>query len=110
MITYDDFSKVEMHVGTILEVADFPKARKPSYQLVIDFGKEIGIKRSSAQITALYDKNSLIGKQVIAVTNFPARQIANFFSEVLVLGSVDTEGVVTLLQPERLVENGLRIS
>lgn len=110
MITYNDFEKVAMHVGTILEVADFPKARKPAYQLTIDFGKEIGIKKSSAQITNLYDKNSLIGKQVIAVTNFPPRQIANFFSEVLVLGSVDTEGVVTLLQPERRVENGLRIS
>lgn len=110
MITYNDFEKVEMHIGTILEVADFPKARKPAYQLTIDFGEKIGIKKSSAQITTLYDKNNLIGKQVIAVTNFPPRQIANFFSEVLVLGSVDTEGVVTLLQPERTVENGVRIS
>ncbi len=110
MITYQDFEKVEMHVGTILAATDFPKARKPAYQLTIDFGEKIGIKRSSAQITALYDKDALIGKQVIAVTNFPPRQIANFFSEVLVLGSVDTEGVVTLLQPERVVENGLRIS
>lgn len=110
MITYNDFEKVAMHVGTILEVADFPKARKPAYQLTIDFGEKIGIKKSSAQITNLYNKNNLIGKQVIAVTNFPPRQIANFFSEVLVLGSIDTEGVVTLLQPERTVENGLRIA
>lgn len=108
-INFDDFMKVEMHVGTIIAAEDFPKARKPAYQLTIDFGKKIGIKRSSAQITVLYTKEMLIGTQIIAVTNFPPRQIANFFSEVLVLGSVDTEGVVTLLRPERLTENGLRI-
>ena len=109
-ISFDDFMKVEMHVGTIIAAVDFPKARKPAYQLTIDFGETIGIKRSSAQITVLYTKEDLIGRQVIAVTNFPPRQIANFFSEVLVLGSMDTEGVVTLLQVEQKVENGLRIS
>jgi tRNA-binding protein len=109
LIDFDDFLKVEMHVGTIVAAVDFPKARKPAYQLTIDFGEKIGIKRSSAQITVLYQKEDLVGRQVIAVTNFPPRQIATFFSEVLVLGSVDTEGVVTLLQVEQKVENGLRI-
>jgi tRNA-binding protein len=108
-IDFEDFLKVEMHVGTIIEAVDFPKARKPAYQLTIDFGEKIGIKRSSAQITVLYQKEDLVGRQVIAVTNFPPRQIATFFSEVLVLGSVDTEGVVTLLQVEQKVANGLRI-
>lgn len=108
-ITFDDFLKVEMHVGTITAAEDFAQARKPAYKLTIDFGEVIGIKRSSAQITVLYNKEDLIGQQVIAVTNFPVRQIANFFSEVLVLGSVDTEGVVTLLKPEQPVENGLKI-
>lgn len=108
-IAFDDFLAVKMHVGTIIAAEDFPKARKPAYQLTIDFGETIGIKRSSAQITVLYNKEDLIGRQIIAVTNFPPRQIATFFSEVLVLGSVDTEGVVTLLQPERGVENGLQI-
>lgn len=109
MIHYDDFHKVEIHVGTVIAAEDFPQARKPAYKLTIDFGEILGNKRSSAQITILYTKEVLIGRQVIAVTNFPPRQIANFFSEVLVLGSVDTEGVVTLLQPERNVENGTRI-
>ena len=108
-ITFDDFLKVEMHVGTITAAEDFAQARKPAYKLTIDFGEVIGIKRSSAQTTVLYNKEDLIGQQVIAVTNFPVRQIANFFSEVLVLGSVDTEGVVTLLKPEQPVENGLKI-
>jgi tRNA-binding protein len=109
-ITFDDFMKVEMHVGTIIAAEDFPQARKPAYKLTIDFGEKLGIKRSSAQITVLYQKENLVGCQIIAVTNFPPRQIANFFSEVLVLGSVDTEGVVTLLQPERGVKNGDKIS
>jgi tRNA-binding protein len=110
MISYDDFHKVDMHVGTILEAQPFEKARKPAYQLVIDFGEVIGLKRSSAQIVTLYKPEDLIGRQVIAVTNFPPRQIANFFSEVLVLGSVDAAGVVTLLAPDQKVENGLRIA
>lgn len=110
MISYDDFHKVEMHVGTIIAVEDFPEARKPAFKLTIDFGEHMGVKRSSAQITVLYTKESLLGRQIIAVTNFPKKQIGKFFSEVLVLGSVDTEGVVTLLQPQLNVENGLRIS
>ena len=110
MISYDDFHKVEMHVGTIIAVEDFPEARKPAFKLTIDFGEHMGVKRSSAQITVLYTKESLLGRQIIAVTNFPKKQIGKFFSEVLVLGSVDTEGVVTLLQPQQNVENGLRIS
>jgi tRNA-binding protein len=109
-ITYDDFHKVEMHVGTIIAVEDFPEARKPAFKLTIDFGETIGVKRTSAQITVLYTKETLLGRQVIAVTNFPKKQIGKFFSEVLVLGSVDTEGVVTLLQPEKNVVNGLRIA
>lgn len=110
MITFDDFLKVEIHTGTIIEAVDFPKARKPAYQLTIDFGETIGIKRSSAQITVLYNKEELIGKQVMAVTNFPPRQIANFFSEVLVLGTVAEDGIVTLIQPERKVKNGERLA
>jgi tRNA-binding protein len=109
MIEFDDFLKVDMRIGTIIAAADFPKARKPAYQLEIDFGPELGVKKSSAQITDLYDRETLIGKQVIAVVNFPTRQIANFFSEVLVLGAVQDAGVV-LLQPEQLVTNGARIS
>ena len=109
LIDFQDFMKVEMHVGTIIAVEDFPKARKPAYKLTIDFGDVIGIKRTSAQITVLYNADTLMGRQVIAVTNFPRKQIGTFFSEVLVLGSVDTEGVVTLLSVEQSVQNCLRI-
>ena len=109
MVTFDQFLEIEMHVGTIIAIDDFPKAKKPAFQLTIDFGETIGIKRSAAQITVLYSKETLLNRQIIAVTNFPKRQIANFFSEVLILGSIDTDGVVTLLQPERGVQNGLRI-
>lgn len=98
-----------MRVGTILEVRDFPEARNPSYQLVIDFG-EHGIKKSSAQITDLYRKEDLIGKQIIAVVNFPPKQIANFFSECLVLGLVGANKQITLLHPERSVPNGQRVA
>ena len=108
-ITWSDFEKIEIRTGTIIAAAPFAKAKKPAYQLTIDFG-ELGIKRSSAQITTLYQPEDLIGKQVIAVVNFPPKQIANFFSECLVLGSVDADGIVTLLQMERSVENGLRIA
>ncbi len=108
MISWDDFEKVDIRSGTILEVTDFPKAKKPAYQLKIDFGP-LGIKQSSAQITRHYEKNALIGKQVLAVVNFPVKQIANFFSECLVLGVYDSEGAVILLQPERVVENGQRV-
>jgi tRNA-binding protein len=109
MINWDDFEKVEMRVGTIIEVNDFPAARKPAYQLNIDFG-ELGIKKSSAQITALYSKEDLLNKQVVAVTNFPPKQIAGFSSECLVLGVVDGNNPVVLLHPEQKVKNGLRIA
>lgn len=108
-LTWADFEKVEMRTGTIIAAEPFAKAKKPAYQLTIDFGA-LGIKRSSAQLTKLYQPTDLIGKQVVAVVNFPPKQIANFMSECLVLGSVDTDGTVTLLYPERPVANGLRIA
>ncbi len=108
-LSWEDFEKVEMRVGTIIEANDFPEARNPSYQLLIDFGTELGQRKTSAQITSLYSKEELIGKQVIAVVNFPKKQIANFTSECLVLGAVDGKNV-TLLQTDKKVENGLRIS
>ncbi|MCY7329441.1 MAG: tRNA-binding protein [Saprospiraceae bacterium] len=109
-ITFSDFQRVEMRVGTILEVREFPNARHPAWQLRIDFGPEIGEKRSSAQITRLYAETDLVGRQVIAVVNFPVKQIANFFSEVLVLGLDQPDAGIVLLQTERPVENGLRVS
>jgi len=109
MITWDDFEKVKICVGTIIDVEDFPRAKNPAYKLKIDFGK-IGIKKSSAQITKLYKKEDLIGKQVIAVINFPPKQIANFMSECLVLGVVLDNGEVVLLQPERQVPNGFKVA
>lgn len=108
-IQYADFEKVEIRTGTIVEVNDFPNAKKPAYQLVIDFG-ELGIKKSSAQITVHYEKENLIGKQIVAVVNFPVKQIANFFSECLVLGAVNEDGSIVLLQTEKPVSNGLRIA
>ena len=108
MIGWEDFEKVDIRTGTILEVNDFPGARKPAYQLTIDFG-EFGIKRSSAQITAVYNKDELPGKQVIAVVNFPVKQIANFFSECLVLGVYNENNEVVLLQPTLPVKNGSKI-
>ena len=108
MISWDDFEKIDIRVGTIVEVAAFEKARKPAYQLAIDFG-EAGIKKSSAQITTLYSKASLIGKQVIAVVNFPPKQIANFISECLVLGVYNIDNDVVLLQPSLPVNNGDKI-
>ena len=108
-ITWKDFEKVEMRVGTIIDVNDFPEARTPAYQLKIDFGKEIGIRKTSAQITKNYSKNALFGRQVIAVVNFPKKQIANFMSECLVLGAVGEENDIILLKPDSKVENGLRI-
>lgn len=107
-ITWDDFTKIDIRAGTITEVRDFPKAKKPSYQLIIDFG-ESGIKQSSAQITSFYTKEELLGKQVIAILNFPPKQIANFFSECLVLGVYTDKNDVVLLQPDRAVENGWKV-
>jgi tRNA-binding protein len=109
MITYSDFDKVDLRVGTIMSVEDFPQARHPAYKLTIDFG-EHGIKKSSAQVTGLYVKEELVGQQVIAVVNFPPKQIANFFSECLVLGVVNENKEVVLLRLERKVPNGSRIS
>jgi len=108
MIDWKDFEKVEMRVGTILDAKNFPEAKKPAFQLMIDFGEEIGIKKSSAQITKRYYKEDLIGKQIIAVVNFPKKQIGKFNSECLVLGSVNGEDIVLLISDLK-VENGLRI-
>jgi tRNA-binding protein len=109
LITYDDFAKVEIRVGKIIDVKDFPKARKPAYKLWIDFG-ELGIKKSSVQITMLYTPEELIERQILAVTNFPPRQIANFLSEVLVLGVVLDNDEVALIQCDSSVPLGKRIS
>ena len=109
MLTWEEFQKTEMRVGTIIEVNDFPNARKPAFQLTIDFGEQLGILKSSAQITKRYTKEVLIDRQIIAVVNFPKKQIANFMSECLVLGAVGQEGDVVLLSPDFKVDNGLRI-
>jgi len=108
-ISWADFEKIEIRTGTIIAVSDFPEARKAAYKLAIDFG-ELGIKKSSAQITAHYPKESLIGKQIVAVVNFPPKQIGPFLSECLVLGAIQTDGSVIVLHTEREVENGLRIA
>ena len=109
VISWGDFEKVEIRCGTVIDVKDFPKARKASYQIWIDFGDETGIKKSSAQVTQFYKKEDILNKQVIAVVNFPPKQIADFFSECLVLGVYDENNHVILLQPERAVKNGQRI-
>ncbi len=108
-LLWSEFEKVEMRIGTILEVHDFPEARKPAYQLTIDFGGEIGILKSSAQITKRYSKTDLLNKQIVAVVNFPKKQIGNFMSECLVLGSVGDGSDIVLLTSDFKVENGLRI-
>ena len=105
MATIDDFSKLDIRVGTVLEAKPFPKARRPAYQLTVDFGAEIGTKRSSAQITEHYQPEELVGMQVLAVVNFPPRQIADFMSEVLVLGTY-SEGGVILITPQQPAANG----
>ena len=105
MATFDDFMKLDIRVGTILSAKVFEKAKKPAYQLEADFGEELGIKKSSAQITQVYQPEDLVGKQVLAVVNFPPRQIANFMSEILVLGTYSKDGVV-LITPDKPVENG----
>ena len=109
LLQWHDFEKVEMRIGTILEVNDFPEARKPAFQLLIDFGSAIGIKKSSAQITKRYAKEDLVGKQIVAVINFPRKQIGTFMSECLVLGSVGDDNDIVLLTSDIKVENGLRI-
>jgi tRNA-binding protein len=108
-ITWPDFEKVEIRTGTIVAAEAFPEARKPAYKLTIDFG-DLGIKRTSAQLTNLYSVDELVGKQVVAVVNFPPKQIATFMSECLILGAVADDGSVTLLQTERSTKNGLRIA
>jgi tRNA-binding protein len=108
-LMWPEFERVDMRVGTILEVNDFPEARKPAYQLTIDFGAAIGVKKSSAQITKRYQKDDLRNRQIVAVVNFPKKQIGNFMSECLVLGAVGTEGDIILLAPDFKIENGLRI-
>ena len=107
-INFEDFTKVDVRVGTIIEVNDFPQARNPSYQLIIDFG-DLGIKKTSAQITTIYTKEELVGRQIVATINFPKKQIANFMSECLVMGAVDGKDVI-LLKPEQKVKNGSTVS
>jgi tRNA-binding protein len=108
IISWNDFEKIDIRSGTVVEVSDFPKARKPALKLKIDFG-ELGIKQSSAQITKFYNKESLLGSQVIAIVNFPPKQIADFFSECLVLGIYTDEKDVVLLRPDQPVGNGWRV-
>ena len=107
-ITFEDFTKVDLRVGTITEINDFPEARNPAYQLTIDFG-DLGIKKSSAQITALYTKEDLLSRQIVAIVNFPKKQIGKFMSECLVLGAVNGKGVI-LLNPEQKVKNGSTVA
>ena len=108
-LSWQEFEKTEMRVGTVLAVNDFPEARKPAYQLTIDFGEVIGIRKTSAQITKRYSKEDLVHRQIVAVVNFPKKQIGKFMSECLVLGAVGAEGDVILLAPDFQIENGLRI-
>ena len=108
-IAFDDFLKVDVRVGTVVGVEPFPQARKPAFKLRIDFGPEIGVKKSSAQITANYTAETLLGRQVVAVVNFPPRQIGPFMSEVLTMGFPDEHGEVVLLSPERRVPDGGRL-
>lgn len=109
LANFNQFAALDIRVGTIIEIKDFPKARKSAYQLWVDFGEKIGIKKTSAQITHHYSKEDLIGKQIVAVINFPNKQIANFISECLILGAVQENGGVVLLQLEQTVQNGLPI-
>ena len=108
IIKFEEFAKVDLRIGTIVKVEDFPKARKPAYQLHIDFG-DLGLRKTSAQITVLYTKEDLLGKQIMAIVNFPKKQIANFMSECLVTGAVEAEKVF-LLHSETKVPNGTKVS
>lgn len=108
-ISWQDFEQVDIRTGTIISADHFTRAKKPAYQLSIDFGPELGIKRSSAQITIHYQPGDLVGQQVVAVVNFPPKQIANFISECLVLGVYDESGAVVLLQPRHVVANGQKV-
>ena len=110
MITWDDFIQVELRAGTVIAVEDFPEARKSAYKLTIDFGPEVGVKRSSAQITALYTRECLLGKQVVAVVNFPPKQIGPFVSECLVTGFYRDDGAVVLAVPDQETPNGARLA
>jgi tRNA-binding protein len=109
MITWADFEKIDIRVGTVIEVNDFPEAKKPAYKLVIDFGNKLGLRQSSAQITTLYSKDELLNRQIIAVVNFPPKRIAGFNSECLVMGVYDENKDVILLQPGKPVTNGMKI-
>jgi len=109
-IQWDDFARVQLCAGTIVEVEEFPQARRPAWKLTIDFGDEIGTRRSSAQITDLYDREALLGKQVMAVVNFPAKQIGPFMSECLVTGMPREDGAIVLVSPEEKVPNGSRLA
>lgn len=108
-ISFDDFMAVDIRVGTVIAVEEFPQAKKPAWKLTVDFGPEIGVRRSSAQITVHYGKEDLLGRQVLGVVNFPPRQIGPFMSEVLVLGLHDEAGAVVVIGPERAVPNGARM-
>ncbi|MDB9743369.1 tRNA-binding protein [Pelagibacteraceae bacterium] len=109
-ISYDDFQKIKIKVGTVLEVKKNEKAKKPSLVVKVDFGKDVGIKQSSAQITHYYNSENLVGKQVIGVCNFPAKNIAGVLSEVLILGAIEKDGRVVLIHPSQKTENGLEIA
>ena len=109
-ITFDDYTKVEIKVGTVISVKKNEKARKPSLVIEVDFGESIGVKKSSAQITHYYNEDNLVGKQVIGVCNFPKKNIAGIVSEVLILGAIEKDGKVVLVHPSQKVENGLEIA
>lgn len=109
-IRWSDFERIELRAGTIISVEDFPEAKKPAYKITVDFGAEIGIKQSSAQITALYSKHDLVGRQVIGVVNFPPKQIGPFLSEFLITGLYREDGVVVLAVPDQHVPNGARLA
>lgn len=108
-LSWDEFSRVDMRVGTVIKVNDFPKAKRPAYQLHIDFGEAIGVLKTSAQITKRYQKEDLIGMQLVAVVNFPKKQIANFMSECLVIGAVGEDNDISLLSPSLKTQNGLKV-